>query len=88
MENCTSITVPMGAVSPAATLWPLAVVGLGYESAKKRLEDSGFFMRASGVSTYYGNSTTASGQSVASGETAPIGTVIEVQFSNVVEDGL
>ena len=45
-------------------------------------------MRASGVSTYYGNSTTASGQSVASGETAPIGTVIEVQFSNVVEDGL
>jgi stage V sporulation protein D (sporulation-specific penicillin-binding protein) len=63
------------------------VVGLGYETARKRLEEAGFFMRASGVSTYYGNSTTAEEQSVAAGETAAIGTVINVRFSNVVEDG-
>ncbi len=63
------------------------VVGMSYEAAKKRLEDGGFFMRATGAVTFYSNSTTASGQSVAGGETAAIGTVIEVQFSNVVEDG-
>ena len=84
----SKVILYLGSAAPEETGTVPNVVGLGYESAKKRLEDSGFFMRASGVSTYYGNSTTASGQSVASGETAPIGTVIEVQFSNVVEDGL
>jgi len=84
----SKVILYLGSAAPEETGTVPNVVGLGYESAKKRLEDSGFFMRASGVSTYYGNSTTASGQSVAAGETAPIGTVIEVQFSNVVEDGL
>ena len=60
------------------------VVGQGYEAARKLLENAGFFMRASGVSVYYGNATTANGQSVAAGETAPIGTVIDVSLSNVV----
>ncbi|MGE4276067.1 MAG: penicillin-binding transpeptidase domain-containing protein [Lawsonibacter sp.] len=63
------------------------VVGLGYETARKKLEEAGFFMRAFGVSTYYGNTTTASSQSVAGGETAAIGTVVDVQFANMVEDG-
>ena len=84
----SKVILYLGSAAPEETGTVPNVVGLGYESAKKRLEDSGFFMRAAGVSTYYGNSTTASGQSVAAGETAPIGTVIEVQFSNVVEDGL
>ena len=84
----SKVILYLGSAAPEETGTVPNVVGLGYESAKKRLEDSGFFMRAAGVSTYYGNSTPASGQSVAAGETAPIGTVIEVQFSNVVEDGL
>lgn len=63
------------------------VVGLSYESAKKKLEEAGFFMRASGVSTYYGNTTTASGQEIEAGSVAAIGTVVDVQFSNVIEDG-
>jgi len=63
------------------------VEGLGYEAARSRLEQAGFFMRASGVSVYFSNSTTAASQSVAGGETAAIGTVVDVQFSNVVEDG-
>lgn len=63
------------------------VVGLGYDVGQKRLEDSGFFSGPRSVHLLR-HSTTASGQSVAAGETAPIGTVIEVQFSNVVEDGL
>ncbi len=44
-------------------------------------------MRASGVSTYYTNTTTADSQSIAGGETAAIGTVVDVQFFNMVEDG-
>ena len=43
-------------------------------------------MRASGVSTYYSNSTTAERQSVAGGDVAAIGTVVDVRFYNVVED--
>ena len=63
------------------------VVGLSYAAAREKLESSGFFMRASGVSTYYSNTTTAGSQSVEAGSTAAIGTVVDVQFSNVVEDG-
>ena len=63
------------------------VVGMSYEGAKKRLEEAGFFMRASGVSVYYSNTTTASDQSILGGETAAMGTVVDVQFSNIVEDG-
>ena len=63
------------------------VVGLSYEAARNKLEEAGFFMRASGVSTYYSNTTTASSQSVEGGTAAAIGTVVDVQFSNLVEDG-
>ncbi|NBI08991.1 PASTA domain-containing protein [Colidextribacter sp. OB.20] len=63
------------------------VIGKTYEEAKKALEKAGFFMRASGVSTYYSNTTTADRQSVNGGDTAAIGTVIDVRFFNQVEDG-
>ena len=63
------------------------VVGMSYETAQKTLESAGFFMRAGGVSVYYSASTTAEGQSIAPGETAAIGTVVDVRFTNVVEDG-
>jgi len=63
------------------------VVGMSYDAARKKLEESGFFMRASGASTYYSNTTTAEEQSLPAGETAAIGTVVDVRFSNVVEDG-
>ena len=43
-------------------------------------------MRSSGVPVYYGNSTTAERQSINGGETAAIGTVIDVRFFNEVED--
>jgi cysteinyl-tRNA synthetase len=57
------------------------------EAAQKALESAGFFMRAGGVSVYYSASTTAEGQSIAPGETAAIGTVVDVRFTNLVEDG-
>ena len=64
------------------------VTGLGCEAAKKKLETAGFFMRASGASTYYGAASKAQGQSVTAGETAALGTVVDVRFSTPeVEDG-
>ncbi len=63
------------------------VTGKTYEAARTALEKEGFFMRASGVSTYYSNTTKAERQSVAGGDTAAIGTVIDVRFFNEVDDG-
>jgi stage V sporulation protein D (sporulation-specific penicillin-binding protein) len=83
----STVVLYLGDAVPEETGIVPDVVGLSYETARKRLEDAGFFMRSSGVSTYYGNSTTAEEQSVAAGETAEIGTVINVRFSNIVEDG-
>lgn len=63
------------------------VSGLGYDAAKKKLEAAGFFMRASGSSSY-GSTTKAQSQSVAGGEVAAMGTVVDVQFSTPdVDDG-
>jgi len=63
------------------------VVGMSYEQAKNALEAAGFFMRSGGVSVYYSNSTIAEGQKTAPETTAPIGTVVDVSFTNIVEDG-
>ena len=62
--------------------------GLGYEAAKKKLEAAGFFMRASGASTYYGSASKVLSQSIAAGETAELGTVVDLKFSTPeVDDG-
>ena len=76
----------LGGATPSETGTVPNVVGLGYEAAKKALEGAGFFMRATGTSTFYSDTSKAQSQSVAGGETAAIGTVIDVQFSTVVED--
>lgn len=83
----STVILYLGDAAPAETGTVPNVSGMSYEAAKSRLEQAGFFMRASGVSTYYGNSTTANGQSVEGGAVAAIGTVIDVEFFNVVEDG-
>ena len=83
----STVVLYLGEAVPEDTGTVPNVVDLGYEAARKKLEEAGFFMRASGVSTYYSNTTTAESQSIPGGEEAPIGTVIDVQFVNVVEDG-
>lgn len=83
----STVVLYLGDAVPEATGTVPDVVGLSYEAARSKLESAGFFMRASGVSTYYGNTTTAESQSVDGGESAATGAVIDVQFSNVVEDG-
>ena len=83
----STVILYLGDAKPSETGTVPDVTGLSYEAAKTRLENAGFFMRASGVSTYYTNTTTADSQSIAGGETAAIGTVVDVQFFNMVEDG-
>ena len=83
----STVILYLGDAVPEATGTVPDVTGLSYDSAKNRLESAGFFMRASGVSTYYSNTTTAENQSITGGETAAVGTVINVSFYNVVDDG-
>lgn len=83
----STVILYLGDAVPESTGEIPDVTGMTYEAAKSTLEKAGFFMRASGVSVYYGNSTTAERQSVAAGDVAAIGTVVDVRFFNVVEDG-
>ena len=83
----STVILYLGDSKPSETGTVPDVTGLSYDAAKSRLESAGFFMRASGASVYYTNTTTADSQSIAGGETAAIGTVVDVQFSNLVEDG-
>ncbi len=83
----STVILYLGDAAPEESAAVPDVTGMTYEGAKNALEKAGFFMRASGVSTYYGNSTTAERQSVAGGDVAAIGTVVDVRFFNVVEDG-
>ena len=58
-----------------------------YDQAKKRLNEVGLYMRASGVS-YYSAVTKAVDQSIGAGETVDRGTVIPVRFVDTsVSDG-
>ncbi len=82
----STVILYLGDATPEESAAVPDVTGMTYEGAKNALEKAGFFMKASGVSTYYGNSTTAEGQSVAGGDVAAIGTVVNVKFFNVVED--
>ena len=73
---------------PAETVVVPDVSGLSYEGAKTRLENAGLFMRASGSSTYYGNSSKVQSQSVAGGESVAAGTIINVEFATPqIDDG-
>ena len=83
----STVILYLGDAAPEESAAVPDVTGMTYGKAKDALEKAGFFMRASGVSTYYSNSTTAERQSVAGGEVAAIGTVVDVRFFNVVEDG-
>jgi len=83
----STVILYLGDAVPEETGTIPNVVGLSYEKAQQALESAGFFMRSGGVSVYYSNSTIAESQSIAPDTTAPIGTVVDVKFTNMVEDG-
>ena len=83
----STVILYLGDAAPESSGTVPNVIGMTYENAKNALEKEGFFMKASGASVYYGNTTTAESQSIAGGVAAVTGTVIDVKFFNVVEDG-
>ncbi|MCI8552196.1 MAG: PASTA domain-containing protein, partial [Lawsonibacter sp.] len=83
----STVILYLGDSTPEASGTVPNVIGMTYENAKNALEKAGFFMRASGASVYYGNTTTAENQSIAGGVAAVTGTVVDVTFFNQVEDG-
>lgn len=83
----STVILYLGDAVPEETTTVPNVVGMSYEGAKKALEAQGLFMQASGSSTFYSESSKAQSQSVAAGESVAVGTIVEVQFSTVVEDG-
>ncbi len=82
----STVILYLGGAQPEASVPVPDVNGMTYENAKSALEGAGLFMRASGASVYYGNTTTAEYQSVAAGETVAVGTVVDVKFFNLAED--
>ena len=83
----STVILYLGDAVPEAEATVPNVVGLSYEAARSKLEELGLFMRATGATTYYGNTTKAEAQSLAAGEAVALGTVVEVTFSSVMEDG-
>ena len=83
----STVILYLGDAAPESSGTVPNVIGMTYENAKNALEKEGFFMKASGASVYYGNTTTAESQSIAGGVAAVTGTVIDVKFFHVVEDG-
>ncbi len=83
----STVILYLGGATPEEQVSVPNVVGLSYEAAKSKLEAAGFFMKAGGSSTFYSTSSKAQSQSVAAGEVAEVGTIVEVQFSSMIEDG-
>ena len=84
----STVILYLGGAEPEETGTVPDVTGMSFAAARSKLESAGFFMRPAGAATYLGSSSKAQGQSVAGGETAAIGTIVDVTFSTPqVEDG-
>ena len=59
----STVILYLGGAAPEETGTVPNVVGQSYEAAKNALEAAGFFMRATGTSTFYTNSSRAQSQS-------------------------
>lgn len=75
----STVILYMGQDAPTDQVTVPDLKGLTYDQAKKKLNDLGLYLRASGVS-YYSAATKALDQSVGAGETVNRGTVIPVRF--------
>ena len=83
----STVILYMGQEAPTQQVNVPNLRGLTYDQAKKRLNDLGLYMRASGVS-YYSAVTKAVDQSYGAGEVVDRGTVIPVRFVDTsVSDG-
>ena len=77
----STVILYMGEEAPTDQVAVPDLRGLTYDQAKKKLNDLGLYMRASGVS-YYSATTKAQDQSYVSGELVDRGTVVPVRFAD------
>lgn len=75
----STVILYMGEEAPTDQVTVPNLKGLTYDQAKKRLNEQGLYLRASGVS-YYSAATHALDQSVGAGEVVDRGTVVPVRF--------
>lgn len=75
----STVILYMGEEAPVDQVSVPSLKGLTYDQAKKKLNDLGLYLRASGVS-YYSAATKALDQSVGAGELVERGTVVPVRF--------
>ncbi len=81
----STVILYLGDAVPEVSSTVPDVYGLSYVNAKAVLEEKGFFLA---TSTYVNTFCTVEAQSISAGETAEMGTVIDVVFSSIeVEDG-
>lgn len=75
----STVILYMGEEAPTDQVTVPNLKGLTYDQAKKRLNEQGLYLRASGVS-YYSAATHALDQSIGAGEVVDRGTVVPVRF--------
>ena len=75
----STVILYMGEEAPVDQVIVPNLKGLTYDQAKKKLNELGLYLRASGVS-YYSAATKALDQSMGAGETVDRGTVVPVRF--------
>ena len=79
----STVILYLGGAEPEETGTVPDVTGMSFAAARSKLESAGFFMRAAGAATYLGSSSKAQGQSVAGGETAAIGTIVDLSLIHI-----
>ena len=75
----STVILYMGEEAPTDQVTVPNLKGLTYDQAKKKLNEQGLYLRASGVS-YYNAATHALDQGVGAGEMVDRGTVVPVRF--------
>ncbi|MPM66131.1 hypothetical protein SDC9_113038 [bioreactor metagenome] len=76
----SQVVLYLGAEKPTELITVPDLTGRSPEQVKNILQESGLYLRASGVVDYYSASTVATSQSIESGAQVEPGTVIEVRF--------
>ena len=81
----STVILYLGENAPAQQVEVPGLAGLSPAACKKKLEDLGLFMRATGVVDYSDPNVIVAGQSIAEGTMVSLGTVVEVRFVSNVE---
>ena len=83
----STVILYLGEDAPTEQVAVPSLAGLSPSESKKKLEELGLFLRATGVVDYSDPNVVGSGQTIAEGTMVSPGTVVEVRFVSDVEYG-